>query len=277
MRNRYPALPDFQTLFEAAPGLYLVLLPDAPKYTITAVSDAYARATMTRREEILGRGLFDVFPDNPADLRASLKRVLTTCVPDAMAVRKYRDERWWSQQNSPVFGSRGEVAYIIHAVEDVTEKHRLEEERQLFAALVENSSDFIGIADPSGKPIYVNPAGRRMVGLAPDHPVGETQIPEYYPPEDRAFASEVIIKRMIEQGHWSGETHFRNWKTGEKIPVSDEHFMIREPGGARILGMGTITRNISTRKCIEHALQESEERFRLTIDEAPIGMALVWP
>src|SRR6187397_904290 len=70
MRNRYPALPDFQTLFEAAPGLYLVLLPDAPKYTITAVSDAYARATMTRREEILGRGLFDVFPDNPADLRA---------------------------------------------------------------------------------------------------------------------------------------------------------------------------------------------------------------
>ena len=63
--------PDFQTLFEAAPGLYLVLLPDVPRYTIVAVSDAYARATMTLREEILGRGLFDVFPDNPADPTAT--------------------------------------------------------------------------------------------------------------------------------------------------------------------------------------------------------------
>src|SRR5262245_33691902 len=97
MRNRYPSTPDFQTLFEAAPGLYLVLLPDAPQYTIAAVSDAYAHATMTRREEIMGRGLFEVFPDNPADptatvmtpLRASLERVLATHVPDAMAVQKY--------------------------------------------------------------------------------------------------------------------------------------------------------------------------------------------
>jgi PAS domain-containing protein len=70
MTDRYPSKPDFQTLFEAAPGLYLVLLPDAPRYTIVAVSDAYARATMTKREEILGRGLFDVFPD-PADPSAT--------------------------------------------------------------------------------------------------------------------------------------------------------------------------------------------------------------
>ena len=264
MTDTHPSEPDFQTLFEAAPGLYLVLLPDAPKYTIVAVSDAYMRATLTTREDILGRGLFDVFPDNPADptatgvteLRASLGRVLTTRVPDAMTVQKYDirrpvesggalEERWWNLKNSPVFGRRGEVAYIIHAVEDVTETHRLEEEQQLFAALVENSQDFIGIADPNGKPMYVNPAGRRMVGLAPDHPVGETQIPEYYPLEDRAFAADVIVKGIVEHGHWSGETHFRNWKTGEAILVFDEHFLIRHPKNGRILGMGTITRDIS--------------------------------
>ena len=50
---------------------------------------------------------------------------------------------------------------------------------------------------------------------------------------------------MVEHGHWSGETHFRNWKTGEAIPVSDEHFMIRDASSGRILGMGTITRDIS--------------------------------
>ena len=47
---------DFQRLFEAAPGLFLVLLPDDPTFTIVGVSNAYAEATLTRRDEILGRG-----------------------------------------------------------------------------------------------------------------------------------------------------------------------------------------------------------------------------
>ena len=50
-------------------------------------------------------------------------------------------------------------------------------ERQIFTALVENSPDFIGMADANGRPIYLNPAGRRMVGLAPDFPVGGTAMP----------------------------------------------------------------------------------------------------
>src|SRR5947207_2258670 len=109
--------PDFRALFEAAPGLYLVLTPD---FRIVAASDAYLRATMTRREDIVGRGIFDVFPDNPNDpgatgvrnLRASLERVLQTRASDAMAVQKYDiqrpaaeggdfEERYWSPVNSP--------------------------------------------------------------------------------------------------------------------------------------------------------------------------------
>ncbi len=266
-----PTKLDFQTLFEAVPGRYVVLLPDGPRYTIVAASDAYARATMTRRDDILGRGLFELFPDNPADsseLSASLGRVLSQRVPDVMSVQKHdmvrptRDggeleERRWRATNSPVLGPGGEVAYLIHAVEDVTEQQLLQEERQLFAALVENSSDFIGIADPSGKPVYLNPAGRRMVGLAPDHPVGEIQIPECYPPAERGFVSDVIMRETVEHGHWRGETYFRNWKTEEAIPVSDEHFMIREPGNGRILGMGTITRDIT------EARRAAVERERL--------------
>ncbi len=56
-----PSQPDFRALFEAAPGLYLVLRPDAPRFTIVAVSDAYARATKTKRQEMLGRPLFELF------------------------------------------------------------------------------------------------------------------------------------------------------------------------------------------------------------------------
>ncbi len=126
------------------PGLYLVLAPD---FTIVAVTDAYLRGTMTRREDILGRGLFEVFPDNPDDpsatgvrnLRASLLQVLQGKIPDAMAVQKYDirkpeadgggfEERFWNPVNSPVFGPDGEVCYIIHRVEDVTEFIRLKQQ-----------------------------------------------------------------------------------------------------------------------------------------------------
>ncbi len=131
---------DFRTLFESAPGLILALAPDL---TIVAVTDEYLRATMTKRDEILGRGIFDVFPDNPDDatadgtskLRASLDRVLARGVPDAMAVQKYDvrgpdgrfQVKYWSPRNVPVLSTRGEVLYILHRVEDVTELVRANE------------------------------------------------------------------------------------------------------------------------------------------------------
>jgi signal transduction histidine kinase len=148
-----PRDPDFRALFEAAPGLYLVLLPDAPRYTIVAVSDAYARATTTTRETILGRGLFEAFPDPPADnLGASLERVLSMRAPDVAPPKGGtscgpHEGRCWSATNCPVLGHGGEVTYIIHALEDVTdrpryllgiseditERRRLDEERQFLA------------------------------------------------------------------------------------------------------------------------------------------------
>src|ERR1044071_1410108 len=131
------APPDFRALFESAPGLYLVLTPDL---RIVAVSDAYLKATMTRREDIVGRGLFDVFPDNPADpaatgtrnLRASLDKVRASRAPHRMDVQKYDirqptaqggefEERYWSPVNSPVLNARGDIEYIVHQVEDVTD------------------------------------------------------------------------------------------------------------------------------------------------------------
>ncbi len=136
-----PSPLDFQLLFQSAPGLYLVLTPEL---RIVAVSDAYLRATMTERDTILGRGLFEVFPDNPDDpaatgtrnLRASLERVRQLRAPDAMAVQKYDirrpesegggfEERYWSPVNTPVFAASGALVYIIHRVEDVTELVRL--------------------------------------------------------------------------------------------------------------------------------------------------------
>ena len=139
---------DFRLLFESIPGAYLVLTPDSPRFTIVAVSNAYLRATKTQREEILGRGIFEVFPDNPDDpsatgvqnLRRSLQTVLQNRNTDVMAIQKYDipspesegggfEERYWSPVNSPVLGADNEVAYIINRVEDVTQFVQLQQQQ----------------------------------------------------------------------------------------------------------------------------------------------------
>jgi len=131
------AQQNFRALFESAPGAYLVLAPE--DYEIVAASDAYLSATMTRRETIKGRRLFEVFPGDPDEpwadgvrnLRASLERVRTSRQADAMAVQRYPvprsdsqgggfEERWWSPVNYPVVAPDGQLVSIIHRVEDVT-------------------------------------------------------------------------------------------------------------------------------------------------------------
>ena len=128
---------NFQALFEATPAPCLAL---TPALHIEAATDAYLRATNKTRDAIVGKYLFDVFPDNPearnanavANLRASLLRALATRAPDSMPVQRYDllvhnsggaefEERYWSPVNSPVLGADGVVTHVIHRVADVTE------------------------------------------------------------------------------------------------------------------------------------------------------------
>jgi PAS domain S-box-containing protein len=129
--------PDYRALFENLPGSFLVLDPDL---RIVAASNAYLKATLTNRDDIVGRLMSDVFPENPAgpsadfvrDTRASMNRVLQSRIADSMAVQRHEvrrpesggggfEVRYWRPSNSPILGADGSVAYIVHRIEDVTE------------------------------------------------------------------------------------------------------------------------------------------------------------
>ncbi|MFP5364507.1 MAG: putative bifunctional diguanylate cyclase/phosphodiesterase [Thermoleophilia bacterium] len=140
-----PGRREYRLLFERVPATVLVL---DPRLCIVGATDEYLEATHTRREEIVGRLLFEVFPDNPEDpsatgvtnLRLSLERVLETRRTDTMAVQKYDipvpasdrfETRYWAPENRPIVAADGSLSLILHCVEDVTE-------RVLRTAVVEN-------------------------------------------------------------------------------------------------------------------------------------------
>jgi len=129
---------DYRALFTTTPSLLVVLDRD---FMIVEANAAYCRATMTKRSEIVGRSLFDAFPDNPDDpaadgvrnLRASLGRVVKFRRADAMAVQKYDirlpgggfELRCWNLLNTPILGDDGNVLWIILHAEYVTDLVRI--------------------------------------------------------------------------------------------------------------------------------------------------------
>ena len=147
-----PFSPDFQAIFESLPSACLIIAPD---FRLLAVTDVYLRLTHRKREEILGRNIFDVFPGNPADLkgggerdlRSSLETILRTGQNHVMGVVKYDivveresgsryEDRYWQVVNTPSLDPEGHVKLIFHTVEDVTasfvgEQQHLERERDL--------------------------------------------------------------------------------------------------------------------------------------------------
>jgi PAS domain S-box-containing protein len=137
----------------------------------------------------------------------------------------------------------------------------LADQRRLLAALIENSSDFIGIADPSRKPVYLNPAGRAMVGLANDAPMAGLNLLEFYADSARQSALGEIEPSTISRGLWQGETRFRDFRTDAEIPVWQHNFLVRDPKTGRLLGIGTITRDISELKRIRDASQAANRRL----------------
>ncbi|WP_291516367.1 ATP-binding protein [Bdellovibrio sp. ArHS] len=152
--------PDFRALFEGIPGLYLILSPD---FHMVAMSDAYAQSTFLERDKVLGKYMFDVFPENPQDsaatgkdnVRSSLQQVVDTLQPSTMAVQKYDirrpdgvyEERYWSPINVPFFGQDGKLLYIIHKVEDVTEFVRLRKHEQEQSKINKELKNKVGLME----------------------------------------------------------------------------------------------------------------------------------
>jgi PAS domain S-box-containing protein len=129
---------DFKVLFEAIPGLFLVLLPD---FTIVTTSDAFAIATFTSRENIIGRNVFDVFPEDQSketfntvsNISSFLRFVLKNKILHSVPLQRYDirkpdgtfEERYWISNAKPILDNTNEVLYIVLRIEDVTEYVKL--------------------------------------------------------------------------------------------------------------------------------------------------------
>lgn len=169
-------------IFEAAPHGYLIL---DTAYNIVDVNQQYLDLTNARREDLVGLGLFEAFPDNPDDptadgthnLRTSLETALSTGRPHAMAVQKYDiplrepgggfEERYWKPLNTPVL-RQGQVVALIHHVQDVTAETLCRRDEAIRMRSAQRLNDLaFWEYDPSTETIYISRPFAHLLGLDP--------------------------------------------------------------------------------------------------------------
>lgn len=169
MGTNYTVYRDatFQSFFQLS-SQSLVIKADSPHFTVLAVSDQYLNLVHKKREELLDKGLFEVFPGSAADpsekfsVFSSFHRVIETGKVDELPVFKYEifvketgkyETHYWTNVNQQIIDEEGNVAYIINTTTNITgqvkQQQALQEgqqrEQSLYEELVSANEELVSI------------------------------------------------------------------------------------------------------------------------------------
>lgn len=133
-----------------------------------------------------------------------------------------------------------------------------EAESRRLAAIVEQCNDFVGMCTKAGVPIYINRAGREMVGLEPGEDISQRHFLSFFGADFHAAMTSDGIPALRKHGRWKGEVSFKNEKTGVHIPSHWNVFVIEDPDGEYPEVWATVSPDLSEQKRMEQALRQSE-------------------
>ncbi|WP_153555210.1 PAS domain S-box protein [Roseimaritima sediminicola] len=159
----------------------------------------------------------------------------------------------------PMCDDSGRVTHLIPSAIDITDRLRDQERLTALGKMVQQSNDLIAICDLSGKGIFLNAAGRRLVGLDLDQPAEEINLRELFFADDWPKAIEVV-RRVIAEGGACQEIRMRHRSSGQPIDVLWDVFRIDDPTSGQPFAMGTITQDIRQQKADRQRLVEARER-----------------
>ena len=126
------------------------------------------------------------------------------------------------------------------------------EERRKFVSLVENSQDFIAMASLDGEIIYMNPAGRALIGLDTEADIGQISIRDYFPAATQQLFDTAILPKVLKEGRWQGEVEYQPMRDGTLLPMQQTIFLIRYPEDGGPLCLATVARDISAPEASGH-------------------------
>jgi PAS domain S-box-containing protein len=305
-------MPEIETMqaellsvFNSLPGIFILLQPDAPKFTIVAVTDDYLTTTFTKRNDIIGKGLFDIFTDSLQNEKATGKQNITNSLQHVIQYREPHqviDQRYdvynpaknnfefriWSLQSKPVLDAKGEVQYIIHSVEDRTGKitidameqaeniRRLEQSEQQVRAIIESAPFPIGVYVGKEMRIqFLNQSiidvwgkGNDIIGKTYFEVLPELESQQIYEQLDQVYSTGIAI-------------HKRNQRVDLKVNGQLQPFYFNYSftplfdSDGKVYGVMNTAADVTDLVLAKQQVEQSERNFRSMILQAPVAMCIL--
>ena len=280
-----------KTLFEffkTSPTPSLLLQIDSPKFTIAHVNDAFLEATHLQREDLIGKGIFEVFPANDSDnatdsdinlTLSSLDTVLKTHKKHQMTIQKYDipirgtsefELKYWESENIPLFDDDGKLNLIAHCSRDVTKQIITEKQFKEFEYFFKNSNDFSCIANTEGYFEITNSSFNKVLGYSLNELATKPFIDFVHPDDipatleayDQLKAGATVIHFINRYRKKDGNYLWFDWNATPN-PVTGKLYCI--------------ARDFTERKIAEDEITKANKRFSSIFNFSPVAISITNP
>ncbi|MGA9379997.1 MAG: PAS domain S-box protein, partial [Phormidium sp.] len=261
---------ELTAIFEALPDMYFRLDVDG---TILDCITGQSQKLYMSPSEFIGKTMREVFPPELADkFHNAIDEVVKT---KSLATCEYSlpmsdGEGFYECRYLPLLENQ-----IIAVVRDITQRKEAEQAQARLIAILEATPDFVGIGTAEGRNIYMNKAGRQIVGVGENEDISNTYFQDYHPEAVMQFIVNEALPLAIEKGSWSGETALLH-RNGSLIPTS-QVMMSHKSEDGEVEYFSTIIRDISERKKSDELLAKQERTLRAILDNTPIWIWMTDP
>ncbi|MEG3866996.1 PAS domain S-box protein [Microcoleus sp. Z1_B2] len=246
----------FEAFFAAA-NAGLMILDRQLRYV--QINEAMAEINGICVADHIGRSLCEVLPELAANLGPILQEILDTGKPilDYEVVGETPRQpgllRYWQASYYPLRDENDLVFGVGALVIEITDRKRAEQKQARLTAILEATSDLVGVSDTTGHSVYLNKAGQEMLGMSPEEARASFSIDSVLAPSATAKFHNEVIPTALREGRWTGETLFLSCD-GEEIPVS-QVLIVHKTAAGEVEFISTIARDIRDRKKAEEERQ----------------------
>jgi PAS domain S-box-containing protein len=241
---------------------------------MTFCNEAMAKAAGCSKSELIGKNNREYMDESAAkNVYEAFNKVYTTgkasITPRFELIRKDGSRRIAETSISLIRDSSGKPTGFRGIARDVTQRKRAEEaireSEKKYRELAELLPQFVYEVNKQGIVTFVNRAGLRASGYTEECVAREEEVLKAFVPEDRKRLARDM-QRVLSGEDVSGPEYTFVKKDGTTLPVVlHASPMVQENS---IVGLRGVAVDISERKMAEQALRESEEKYRMVVENA---------
>tara|TARA_R110002051_G_scaffold171982_2_gene242409 strand:+ start:14757 stop:19334 length:4578 start_codon:yes stop_codon:yes gene_type:complete len=216
--------------------------------------------------EMIGKNLWEEFPDlKNSEAYAFFRGAMARQVFTQFEQYHEKFDRWLENYLYP--SPQGLSIYF----RDITRKKNSEIEKQKLIAIIENSPGFIGLAELNGQSLYINEAGKKLVGISDGQDISNISILDFFPNEYRSVVKNSHLPYVRENGLWTGQIPFRNFKTNSEIPLDLSSFLIHDKITNDPIAIGCIAFDLSEHNKTQNKILVLQAKMNAAIRIGKIG------